>query len=169
MDEIPRGRITTKFHFTTNGREQTLDMPLRTLFIAPLSGHKKRPELYERTPVRIGSDNFDTVMKSVRPALVLSVPDRIFGQKQNLEVTLEFDSLQSFTPDRLIRSVPLLRELDLCRRAMAGLRHRLDVHKGSIATALRDLLADPARSTALRAYIKALPAPAGVAPKETEQ
>ncbi len=166
MDEIPRGRINTKFRFDWNGQEQTLDLPLRVLFIAPVSGHRTRPELFRRTPVRIGSDNFDAVMASIRPRLELQVADRIFGQGK-LELVLEFDSLQSFTPDRLIRSVPLLRELDLCRRAMTGLRHRLDVHKGSIASGLRALLKDPAKAAGLRAYIKALPPPAGVARKET--
>lgn len=168
MDEIPRGRINSTFLFTTNGQEQTLDLPLRVLFIAPLSGHATRPELHMRTITRIGSDNFDAVMKSIRPRLVLQVNDRIFGQKK-LEVTLEFDSLQSFTPDRLIRSVSLLSELDLCRRAMIGLRHRLDAHKGSIATALRALLADPTKAASLRSYIKALPAPAGIATREVTQ
>lgn len=165
MDDIPRERINIKFHFDHNDRKEVLDMPLRALFIAPVSGHKERKELHDRTPIRIGSDNFDAVMADICPRLELRVADRIFGQGM-LELVIEFDSLQSFTPDRLIRSVPLLRELDLCRRAMIGLRHRLDVHKGSIATGLRALLKDPAKAAGLRAYIKALPAPAGVAPKE---
>jgi len=110
------------------------------------------PPLRERKYVEIDRDNFNDIMKAVRPRLSFkidamtyesyederekdekrrkkwrAVPARAAdGSQQQIEVALDFWSLDDFNPISIIRQVPELRKLLEARNRLSDLLTKLD-------------------------------------------
>ena len=91
------------------------DQPLRLLLIADFSGRGARAEvdiagLSRRACQRIDFDNFDAVMQRLSPRLTLA---RSAGE------LLQFNGLDDFHPDQLVRRIPALQQLNGLRQQLA--------------------------------------------------
>ena len=85
------------------------------------------PKLKERKFVEITPDNFDDVLKSMKPHLQFTV-DNVLSDEPDagkLGVNLKFESLDDFSPDRVAQQVDPLRKLLELRQSLADLRGSL--------------------------------------------
>jgi type VI secretion system protein ImpB len=85
------------------------------------------PKLRDRKFVEVTPDNFDDVLKSMKPHLAFKV-DNMLSDDPNagrLGVDLRFESLDDFSPDRVAQQVDPLRKLLELRQQLADLRGSL--------------------------------------------
>jgi type VI secretion system protein ImpB len=83
------------------------------------------PRLKDRKFVEVTPDNFDDVLKSMKPQLQFKVENKLSPEAGKIGVALEFESLDDFSPARVAAQVDPLRKLLELRQQLADLRGSL--------------------------------------------
>lgn len=102
-----------------------MELPLRMLVMEDFKGHGEDTRLEEREAVLIDKTTFKAVMKKADLKLEISVDDCLSdspGEGATLSVSLEIDSLEDFSPDKIARKVPELNQLLELREALVALK-----------------------------------------------
>jgi type VI secretion system protein ImpB len=146
----PRVHIT--YEVETGGAQVMKEIPFVMGVMADLSGNPKDklPKLKDRKFVDIDRDNFDEVLKSMKPRLALRVENTLKDDGSEMAVELNFGKLADFAPDSIVRQVEPLNKLQDVRNQLKDLlgrmegNDRLEELLGAITTndAVRDKLKD---------------------------
>nr|WP_277985058.1 type VI secretion system contractile sheath small subunit [Salinicola tamaricis] len=83
------------------------------------------PRLKDRKFVNIDRDNFDSVMKGVKPRLSYRVDNTLANDGSQLPVELNFKRMEDFEPQEVVRQVEPLRKLLDVRNKLADLRNKM--------------------------------------------
>ncbi|WP_110687078.1 type VI secretion system contractile sheath small subunit [Salinicola aestuarinus] len=83
------------------------------------------PRLKDRKFVNIDRDNFDSVMKGVKPRLSYRVDNTLANDGSQLPVELNFKRMEDFEPQEVVRQVEPLRKLLEVRNKLADLRNKM--------------------------------------------
>jgi type VI secretion system protein ImpB len=120
----PRVHIT--YEVEKNGAQVQKELPFVVGVMADLSGQPKTalPKLKDRKFVEIDRDNFDDVMKSMRPRVAMKVENTLKGDGSELAVELEFNKLEDFTPEAVVHQVKPLNDLLEVRNKLKDLLSR---------------------------------------------
>jgi type VI secretion system protein ImpB len=97
--------------------------------LGDFTGHPTEPlaKLKDRKFVEVSPDNFDEVLKSMKPHLQFKV-DNLLSEEADagkIGVDLKFESLDDLSPDRVAMQVEPLRKLLDLRQQLADLRGSL--------------------------------------------
>ena len=146
----PRVHIT--YEVETGGAQVMKEIPFVMGVMADLSGNPKDklPKLKDRKFVDIDRDNFDEVLKSMKPRLALRVENTLKDDGSEMAVELNFGKLADFAPDSIVRQVEPLNKLQDVRNQLKDLlgrmegNDRLEELLGAITSndAVRDKLKD---------------------------
>jgi type VI secretion system protein ImpB len=122
----PRVQIT--YEVETGGAIQMKDLPFVVGVLADLSGKPEEPlpRLRDRKLVEIDRDNFDAVMKGMKPHLALRVDNKLTNDDTKLGVELRFGSMEDFEPENVARQVEPLRKLLESRIQLKALLAKTD-------------------------------------------
>ncbi len=89
-------------------------------------------------------------------SVAITVDDHLSDEKDGaLNIDLKFETLQDFTPDRIVKSVPELKKIMELREALVALKGPLG-NVPAFRKKLQDLLSDDASRTKLAAELEAL-------------
>lgn len=123
----PRVHINYKVE-TENGTEKR-GLPFNLGVLGDFSGDPtgKLKPLAEREFVQIDRDNFDEVLKRMKPGLNLRVENTLEGDGTEFGVHLEFGSLQDFEPGNLVQQIEPLRKLMETRNQLKDLQSKVAV------------------------------------------
>jgi len=147
-----------------NGARLKVSLPFVAGVIADLSGKWAEPEevpkghvsargeLADRKFLDISQDNFSERMKAFRPTVSFTVPNTLTGQG-HLPVTLTFESMDDFSPDKIAEQIEPLRQLFEARRALAYLKNKA-TNSSDLEKLLQKLLSKPELAQALVAASK---------------
>jgi len=129
LERVRAPRVHIKYDVETGGAIEMKELPFVMGVLGDFSGQPAEPlaKLKERKFVEISLDNFDDVLKSMKPRLQFSV-DNVLSEEPNagkLGVELKFESLDDFSPDRVAQQVEPLRKLLELRQNLADLRGSL--------------------------------------------
>ncbi len=107
----PRVHIT--YEVETGGAIEMKELPFVMGVLSDLSGKPEEPlpRLKDRKFVEIDRDNFDAVMKGMKPRLAYNVENKLTGDGSKLGVELRFNSIEDFEPENVVRQVEPLRKL----------------------------------------------------------
>lgn len=83
------------------------------------------PRLKDRKFVNVDRDNFDSVMKGVKPRLSYRVDNTLANDGSQLPVELNFKRMEDFEPQEVVRQVEPLRKLLEVRNKLADLRNKM--------------------------------------------
>ena len=122
----PRVHITYEVE-TLDGIELK-ELPFVAGVVADLSGQPKGelPKLRERKFTEIDRDNFDDVMSSMAPRLAFKVDNKLKDDGSQLSVELNFDKLDDFSPDSVVKQVQPMNELLEIRSKLKDLLSRTE-------------------------------------------
>ena len=98
--------------------------------LADLSGNPADalPRLRDRKFVEVTPDNFDSVLKSMKPRVNFTVDNKLQPGQEGagkLAVDMTFESLDDFSPENVAKNVGPLKELLDLRTKLADLRGTL--------------------------------------------
>jgi len=151
----PRVQIT--YDLETRGAIEKKELPLVVGIIADLSGTNPKPAdvaaLKLQKFIEIDRDNFDEVMKSIAPTL------NLLGQD------IVFETVDDFTPDRLVETVPALINKLKTRQQLSDLLVAVDRDE-KLGAGLLDVAKNPS-AAAPPAAPPATPPPATPPPAAT--
>src|SRR5262245_11734948 len=104
------------------------ELPFVMGVLADLSGKPDEPlpRLRDRKFIDIDRDNFNDVMKGMKPRLAFRVDNKLTDDDTKLGVELRFQSLDDFSPERVAQQVEPLRKLMEVRQQLKGLLAKTD-------------------------------------------
>lgn len=145
----PRVHIT--YDVETEGAMVEKELPFIVGVMGDFSGDPTEPlkPLRDRKFVNIDRDNFNDVMARMKPGLKMRVENTLKGDGSEMAVDLKFDSLDDFSPAKVVDQVEPLRKLLETRNKLRDLLSNAD-RSPKLESALEELLknADKIKSLA---------------------
>lgn len=122
----PRVHIT--YEVETGGAQVMKEIPFVMGVMADLSGQPKDklPKLKDRKFTEIDRDNFDDVLKSMKPRLAMRVDNTLADDGSELAVELNFEKLADFSPEGVVKQVEPLSKLQDARNQLKDLLGRME-------------------------------------------
>ena len=129
LERVRAPRVHISYEVETGGAIEIKELPFVMGVLGDFTGHPVEPlaRLKDRKFVEVTPDNFETVLKSMKPHLKIQV-DNVLAQGPEagkLPVDLKFESMDDFSPDRVALQVEPLRKLLELRQQLADLRGSL--------------------------------------------
>jgi type VI secretion system protein ImpB len=128
LDRVRSPRVQITYDVETDGAIELKELPLVVGVLSDLSGKPDEPlpRLRDRKFVDIDRDNFDAVMRGMKPRLAYRVDNTLTNDDTKLSVELRFNSLEDFEPEQVARQVEPLRKLLETRTQLAALLAKAD-------------------------------------------
>ena len=128
LERVRPPRVNISYEVETGGAIETKELPFLMGVLADLSGNPAEalPKLKDRKFVEINPDNFDAVLKSMKPRVQFTVANKLQPDATSkIGVDLTFESLDDFNPEAVAKQVGPLQELLKLRQQLADLRGSL--------------------------------------------
>lgn len=122
----PRVQIT--YDVEIGGAIEMKELPFVVGVMGDFTGNPADPlpRVRDRKFVQIDRDNFDQVLKGMKPRLEMSVENKLTGEGGKLGVQINFESMEDFHPDKVVKQVEPLRKLVELRQNLADLLSKMD-------------------------------------------
>lgn len=137
-------RVQIEYDVETYGSEKAVQLPFVMGVMADLSGDSasELPATAERKFLETDVDNFDERLKSMKPKAGFRVPNTLTGEGE-LGISLEFESMDDFSPGRVAEKVEPLQKLLEARTRLVQLATYMDGKAGA-EELMAKIIADPA-------------------------
>jgi type VI secretion system protein ImpB len=128
LDRVRSPRVQITYDVETEGAIEMKELPFVLGVLSDLSGKPEEPlpRLRDRKFVEIDRDNFDAVMRGMKPRLAYRVDNQLTNDDTKLAVELRFNNLEDFEPEQVARQVEPLRKLLETRTQLAALLAKAD-------------------------------------------
>ena len=122
-ERIRPPRVHISYDVELNGAQVMKELPFVVGVMADLSGNPADPlpKPKDRKFTDIDRDNFDEVLRSMKPRLAYKVENTLADDDSELSVELNFESMADFTPDNLVKQVAPLNDLMEVRKKLKAL------------------------------------------------
>ena len=106
-------RVHISYEVELNGAQVLKELPFVVGVMSDLSGNPEEalPKARDRKFTEIDRDNFDSVLKSMKPRLAYKVENTMADDGSELSVELNFDKLGAFEPEQVAKQVGPLNDL----------------------------------------------------------
>lgn len=150
LDRVRRPRVHIKYEVETNGAREVKELPFVVGVLADLSGQPKEglKPLKDRSFTMIDKENFNQIMEKQAPRVAIKVPNKLTDENTNLNVEVNFKTIEDFEPTRVAEQVPALRELLEMRRKLDHLLSKMEGND-KLEALLASVLTDTEKATAL--------------------
>ena len=130
LDRVRPPRVQITYDVETGGAIEMKELPFVVGVMADLSGKPDQPLPTLKDPkrkfVEIDRDNFNDVLKGIKPRLAFRVDNKLTDDDTNLGVELRFQNLDDFSPERVAEQVEPLKKLMEVRQQLKGLLAKTD-------------------------------------------
>ena len=122
----PRVHIT--YDVEVGDAIQLKEIPFVVGVLADLAGKPDEalPPVRDRKFVEIDRDNFDAVLKGMKPRIAYRVDNKLGDDDSKLGVELRFNSMDDFAPEQVANQVEPLRKLAEARKKLSDLMAKMD-------------------------------------------
>jgi type VI secretion system protein ImpB len=143
LDRVRPPRVHITYDVETGGAIEMKELPFVMGVLADLSGQPAEPlpRLANRQFVEIDRDNFNDVMKGMKPRLTFRVNNTLKNDESKMSVELRFDNIDDFHPERVAQQVQPLRELIKVRQQLSSLLAKTDGND-ELSEKLRDIISN---------------------------
>jgi len=130
LERVRPPRVNISYDVETGGAVETKELPFLMGVLGDLSGQPAEalPRLKDRKFVEVTPDNFDAVLKSMKPRVNFTVENKLEPGKEGagkIAVDMTFESMDDFSPEAVARRVGPLKELLDLRTKLSDLRGSL--------------------------------------------
>ena len=137
-------RVNLVYEVETGGAMVKRELPFIMGVMADLSGDgaDDLPEIADRQFVEIKPDNFDKVLKGMKPRLTYAVDNTLDpDSEEKIGVELKFESFDDFSPEKVAQQVEPLKQLLDKRQELSDLKGKLATNR-NLNKALQQALGD---------------------------
>src|SRR3546814_3370891 len=122
---VPGGQLT--YDVGSGDAFEKKELPFVAGVLGDFTGQPEEPlaKLKERKFVNVDKDNFDDVLKGMKPRLQMQADNRLKDDGSKIGVELKFKSLDDFSPERVVNQIEPLRKLLEARQRLADLRNKM--------------------------------------------
>lgn len=121
-------RVHISYDVELGGAQVMKELPFVVGVMADLSGQPKGPQkkLKDKKFVEIDRDNFDDVLKTMKPRLAYKVDNKLTDDGGQLSVELDFEKLDDFNPENVAKQVQPMADLLEVRNRLKDLISRTE-------------------------------------------
>lgn len=137
-------RVNLVYEVETGGAMVKRELPFIMGVMSDLSGDgaDDLPDIADREFVEIKPDNFDKVLKGMKPRLTYAVDNKLEpDSEEKIGVELKFESFDDFSPERVAEQVGPLKQLLDKRQELADLKGKLATNR-KLNKAIQQALGD---------------------------
>jgi len=145
-------RVNLVYEVETGGAMVKRELPFIMGVMSDLSGDgaDDLPDIAEREFVEIKPDNFDKVLRGMKPRLTYAVDNKLDpDSEEKIGVELKFESFEDFSPERVAQQVEPLRQLLNKRQELSDLKGKLATNR-KLNKAIQQALGDEDSKSQLR-------------------
>jgi type VI secretion system protein ImpB len=132
LDRVRPPRVQITYDVETGDAIEIKELPFVMGVLGDFTGQPTEPlaRLRDRKFTEVNPDNFDQVLKGMKPHLAFGVENKLSEDPDagQLKVDLHFQSLDDFHPENVARQIRPLRELLELRTRLADLRGTLQTN-----------------------------------------
>ena len=127
LQKVRPPRVQMTYEVEIGDARENKELPFVVGVIGDFGGNPAvaKTALKDRNFVKIDVDSFDEVLKGVAPVATFRVPNHLSEEGGSFAVTLQFESMQDFRPESVVRQVAPLAALLDARTKLADLRNKL--------------------------------------------
>jgi len=127
LDRVRAPRVHITYDVDIGDALEKKELPFVVGVLGDFSGNplEPLPKLKDRKFVYIDRDNFNGVLKGIKPRLTYRVDNTLAKNGTQLGVELNFNSLEDFEPQNVVKQVEPLRKLLEVRNKLADLRNKM--------------------------------------------
>ena len=127
LDRVRAPRVHITYDADIGDAIEKKELPFVVGVLGDFSGNplEPLPKLKDRKFVYIDRDNFNGVLKGIKPRLTYRVDNTLAKNGTQLGVELNFNSLEDFEPQNVVKQVEPLRKLLEVRNKLADLRNKM--------------------------------------------
>jgi type VI secretion system protein ImpB len=128
LDRVRPPRVHITYDVETGGAIEMKELPFVMGILTDLSGKPEEPlpRLRDRKFIEIDRDNFNEVMKGMKPRLAFRIDNKLTNDDTRLAVELRFQHLDDFSPERVAQQIEPLKKLIEVRRQLSSLLAKTD-------------------------------------------
>jgi type VI secretion system protein ImpB len=129
LDRVRPPRVQIKYEVEIGDALELKELPFVVGVLGDYSGKPDEPlpPVKDRRFVNIDRDNFNDVLREMKPRLAFRVNDKITGNPDNkLNVELRFNNIDDFSPEAIVKQVDPLRKLAETRHELEMLKAKMD-------------------------------------------
>jgi len=127
LQKVRPPRVQMTYEVEIGDARENKELPFVVGVIGDFGGNPAvaKTALKDRNFVKIDVDSFDEVLKGVAPVATFRVPNHLSEEGGSFAVALQFESMQDFRPESVVRQVAPLAALLDARTKLADLRNKL--------------------------------------------
>ena len=128
IERFRKPRVHIKYEVETGGAQLKVDLPFVVGVMGDFSGDPRGElkKLDDRKFTQIDRNNFDEVLRKLKPGLDLRVENTLEGGDSELGVQLNFESMDDFDPTNVAKQIPALKSLLDTRGKLRDLITKID-------------------------------------------
>ena len=136
-------RVQIEYDVELYGSEKKVNLPFVMGVMSDLSGESKveKDKFGKRKFLEVDVDNFEERMNAIKPRVAFQVPNTLTGEG-NLNVDLEFESMEDFSPAKVAEKVDALNKLLKARNELSNLVSYMD-GKDDAENLIGEIMRDP--------------------------
>ena len=150
-------RVNITYDVETGGAILKRELPFIMGVMADLSGDgaDELPDIADRQFTELTPDNFDKVLRGMKPRLQYAVDNKLEPDSQDkIGIELSFESFADFSPERIAEQVDPLKKLLDKRQDLADLKGKLATNR-KLNKALQEALGDDDKKARLKDELEA--------------
>lgn len=126
-------RVQIEYDVEIYGVEKKVELPFVMGVFADLAGksRQEQPAIQDRNFMQIDIDNFDDRMKSIKPRVAFNVENTLNDEGGLIDIDIEFNKMEDFSPEQIAKKVEPLRELLEARTELSNLLSYMDGKTGA--------------------------------------
>ena len=153
QEEIPKARVNITLDVDTNGAKVKKELPMKLLAVGDFSAGQSSDPLIDRKRVNLNKNNFSEAMSSFSPKVSLHVPNKINPKSDDIKCDLTFNTMNDFSPERVVEQVPALNKLLAMRHLLKDLKASV-LDNQSFRKKLESILKDESQTKSLGNELK---------------
>src|SRR5438067_8618181 len=128
LSRVRKPRVHITYKVETEGAVVEKELPFVVGVLGDFSGKPTQPlkPMKDRKFIQIDRDNFDDVMARMTPGLEFRVENTLKGDKSEMGVKLQFNSMADFEPGQVVERVEPLKKLLETRDKLRDLLTKVD-------------------------------------------
>jgi type VI secretion system protein ImpB len=127
LDRVRAPRVQLTYDVEIGDAIEKKELPFVAGVLGDFSGKplEPLPRMKDRKFVNIDKDNFNDVLKGMKPRLQFQVDNKLANDDSRIGIELNFKSLADFEPEQVVRQIEPLRKLLEARQKLADLRNKM--------------------------------------------
>jgi type VI secretion system protein ImpB len=127
LQKVRPPRVQMTYEVEIGDAKENKELPFVVGVIGDFGGNPAvaKTALKDRNFVKIDTDSFDEVLKGVAPVATFRVPNHLSEEGGSFGVQLQFEKMEDFRPESVVRQVAPLAGLLEARTKLADLRNKL--------------------------------------------